>query len=406
MNNQPLKGVRILDFGWILSIPHCTAWLGTMGAEVIRVESMASIDQMRASTGLGAADGVPGINRSAGFNGLNYSKKSITINLTTPRGLALAKELVKVSDVVTENFATGVMERLGLGYEVLCTVKPDIIMLRGSTLGTTGPEKEATGWGPNACAYAGLPFITGMPGGPPADLGATWPDYMIGTMMVFALLNALYHHRQTGEGQLVEVAMAEVVTAMIPEAVLEFTMNGRETPRMGNHDCVAAPHSVYPCAGDDQWVAIAVTDEEEWTALCRTMGNPQWAKDPRFADTFSRYHNQDELDDLIADWTRRRTAYEVMHTLQAAGVAAAPVTSIFDLMEDPQVRERGFVVEMDHSEVGLRKVAGLPVKFSAMPKLAYYPAPCLGQHNEEIFCSLLGLSQNEFIGLVKEQVIY
>ena len=428
-DNRPLAGIRILDFGWILSVPHCTAWLGTLGAEVIRVESMARLDLGRMGI-TGAADGIPGVNRSASFNGLNYSKQSITLNVATPEGRALARELVKVSDVVTENFATGVMDRLGLGYEALREIKPDIIMLTGSTLGTTGPEREATGWGPNVCAYAGLPFITGYPDGPPADLGGIWPDYMIGTLMAFAVLSAVHHHRHTGEGQHVEVAMGEVVTAMIPEAVLDYTMNGRQRPRMGNRDDRMAPHGVYPCRpsaqqaadsrqqaeqighGDgaglpcDAWVAIAVATDAEWQALCRAIGSPEWAGDPRFADVRGRLEHHDELDGLLGDWTRGHTAYEVMHILQAAGVAAGPVLAVPDLMGDPHLQARGFLVEIDHPEVGRRPVAGLPARFSAMPALAYTPAPCLGEHTGQVLCGLLHLSADDVQRLQGAKVVY
>ncbi len=404
-DNQPLHGIRILDFGWILSVPHCTAWLGTLGAEVIRLESMARLDLSRAGI-TGSADGIAGPNRSSGFNGLNYSKHSVTLNIATPEGQALARELVKVSDVVSENFATGVMDRLGLGYEALRAIKPDIIMLTGSTLGTSGPEREATGWGPNACAYAGLPFISGYRDGPPVDLGGIWPDYMIGTLMAFAVLSAVHHHRRTGEGQHIEIAMGEVVTAMIPEAVLDYTMNGRQRPRMGNRDDAMVPHGVYPCLGEDKWVAIAVATDEEWRALCRAIGSPERADAPRFADAPSRQEHQDELDGLLSSWTQRHTSYEVMHTLQAAGVAAGPVMNIADLMQDPHLRARGFVVEMDHPEVGRRAVAGLPARFGAMPTLAYKPAPCLGEHNEEVFRRLLHLSPEEAHRLQTGKVIY
>jgi crotonobetainyl-CoA:carnitine CoA-transferase CaiB-like acyl-CoA transferase len=418
VDNRPLHGVRVLDFGWILSVPHCTAWLGTLGAEVIRVESTARLDLSRVGI-TGAADGIPGLNRSAGFNGLNYSKQSITLNVATPEGLALARELVKVSDVVTENFATGVMDRLGLGYESLRALRPDIIMLSGSTLGTTGPEREATGWGPNVCAYAGLPFISGYRGGPPVDLGGIWPDYMIGTAMVFAVLSAVHHRRRTGQGQRIEVAMGEVVTAMIPEAVLDYTMNERQWPRMGNRDRVMAPHDVYPCGGkreqgtgnspdaaDDCWVAIAVGSDEEWRALCRAVGHPEWAADPRFADARGRLAHQDELDRLLGEWTRGRTAVEVMQVLQAAGVAAGPVMSVADLMDDPHLRARGFVVAIDHPEVGRRTVAGLPARFGAIPEPAYGPAPCLGEHNDAVFGGLLALSPHERERLRETRVIY
>jgi len=405
VNNQPLRGIRVLDFGWILSIPHCTAWLGTLGAEVIRVESLARLDPVRATLG-GGADGIHGVNRAAPFNGLNYSKQSITLNIATPGGRDMVKELVKVCDVVCENYATGVMERLGLGYEALRAVKPDIVVMSGSTLGTTGPERDSTGWGPNVCAYAGLPFISGYRDGPPSDLGGTWPDYGIGTMMVFALLSAVHHQRRTGQGQHVEIAMGEAVTAMIPEAVLEYTLNGRETPRRGNRDPQMAPHDVYPCAGEDRWVAIAVTDDAEWRALCRAIGGPELVDDPRFADAAGRLCHQDELDALIAAWTRLHTPRAVMETLQAAGVAAGPVMSIVDLMEDPHLRSRGFVVEMDHPEVGRRTVAGLPAHFGAMPEPAYTAAPCLGEHNDGVFGGLLHLDGATIQRLRDAQVIY
>ena len=403
MQNRPLEGIRIVDFGWILSIPHCCSWLGSMGAEVIRVESMKNLDLVRM---VGGADGVPGPNRGAAFNGLNYSKKSITLNVASEQGRELARDLIARSDVVTENYATGVFEKLGLGYNDLRKVKPDIVMVSGSTLGTTGPERHCTGWGPNVCAYAGLPGITGYRGGPPADLGGTWPDYAIGTMMVFAVLAALHHRNATGEGQHVEVAMGEAVTAMIPEAIIDYTMNGRETGRNGNRHPQMAPHDVYPCAGEDRWLAVAVATDGEWRALCGVIGGPELAADSRFTTVAGRLRHVDEVDAIVSAWTRQRPAMDAAHALQAAGVAAGPVMNIRDQMTDPHFLERGFAGEMDHPEVGPRTVAGLPVKFSAMPQIAYGPAPCLGEHNEDIFRGLLGLSATDFERLQAEEVIF
>jgi benzylsuccinate CoA-transferase BbsF subunit len=405
LDTQPLRGVRILDFGWILSVPHCTAWLGTLGAEVIRVESMARLDMSRAGI-TGAADGIAGPNRSSAFNGLNYSKQSITLNVASPEGKALIRELVAVSDVVTENFATGVLDKLGLGYEALRAIKPDIIMLSGSTLGTSGPEREATGWGPNVCAYAGLPSITGYADGPPSDLGGIWPDYMIGTVMVYAVLSALHHQRRTGEGQRIEIAMGEVVAAMIPEAIIDYTMNGRVPARTGNRDGVAAPHNVYPCRGEDEWLAIAVQSDAEWQALCRTIERTDLLVEPDFAEAAGRRAAEETIDAAITGWTRERSPYEAFHALQAAGVAAGPVLGIPGLMDDPHLRERGFVVEMDHPEVGRRTVAGLPAKFSAIPNPAYQPAPCLGEHNHPVFCDLLSMPPEECRRLEEAKVIY
>jgi benzylsuccinate CoA-transferase BbsF subunit len=423
--DRPLSGIRILDLGWVYSIPHCTAWLGTLGAEVLRVETTDRPDIVRGVPATAITDGIGGINRAPGFLGINYSKQGITLNLGTPEGLQLARELVMVSDVVTENFASGVIDRLGLGYETLREIKPDIVMLTGTLLGSTGPEPNATGWGPNACAYAGLPFISGYEGGPPADLGGTWPDYAIGTAMVFSLLSAVYHQRRTGQGQKVEMAMADAVAAMIPEAVLEYTINGRERPRMGNRDEIMAPHGVYPCRGaggqgsgagdegaaiphssDDAWVAIAVGTDAEWRALCHAIGDASCADDPRFRDALSRQCNQDELDQLVAGWTCRYTPDQAMHTLQAAGVAAGAVRDVPGVVADPHLVERGFMVEVDHPEVGRRAVPGLPVHFGAIPQPLYTGAPTLGQHNRDVFCNLLHLSEKEFSRLVDDKVIY
>ena len=403
--NRPLQGVRIVDFGWILSVPHCTQWLGTMGAEVIRVESQAHPEGARKGKNA-STDGVLGVNRSGPWNNNNYSKLGVTLNLREPQGIELVKELVAVSDVVTENFSPDVMPRLGLNYETLRQVRPDLIMLSGSTVGVTGPERNSTGWGPNTLSYGGLAHLTGYLGGPPQNAGGNLPDYLIGVIMAFYVLSAVRHRRRTGQGQYIEVSMAETVTGLVPEAFLEYSMNGRNVERTGNHVPDKSPHNVYPCDGQDQWVAVAVSDDDEWRAMCRSVGHPQWATDSRFLTLADRKRNEAELDALMGEWTRHRSPHEAMHILQGAGVAAGPVMSTFDLMEDPHFNERGFVVEIDHPEVGPRGLAGLPAKFSAMPKLAYAPAPLLGQHNPMIFGELLGIAEDRVRQLMEDKVIY
>ncbi len=403
--NRPLEGVRVVDFGWILSVPHAGAWLGSLGAQVIRVESQARLELGRTSLYAGA-DGVAGVNRSANWNGLNYSKLGITLNLGSPEAIAQVRDLVAVSDVVMENFATDVMDRLGLGYNELRKIRPDVIMVSGSTVGTTGPEREASGFGPNVASFAGVPHISGYEWGPPINLGGNWPDYLVGTIMVFSILSALRHRSATGEGQRIEVSMAEAMSSTIPEAFLEYTMGGRDVRRIGNHHTRWSPHNVYPCAGDDQWAAIAVTDEAEWLALCGAVGHPEWADDECFESAERRKANEEELDRRIAEWTRQREPREVMRLLQAVGVAAGPVMSVVDLMHDPHLEARGFVVEMDHAEVGRRRVAGLPVRFGAMPEPAYSPAPLLGQHNGLVMTEILGMPEEELEGLIERMAVY
>ncbi|MCS6924663.1 MAG: CoA transferase [Candidatus Binatia bacterium] len=405
MTQLPLTGVRVADFGWILAVPHGTAWLGVMGAEVIKIESAQRPDLIRL---IGHPPGKPiDLDGSPYFNTLNFGKKSITLNLNHPKGVALAKELVRHCDVVTENFTVGNMKKWGLGYDDLCRIKPDLIMLSGTPLGQSGPESQCVGWGPHTQAYAGMCHLTGYPGGAPSGLGGTWPDFMIGVVMAFAIMSALHYRRRTGKGQYIDLAMAEVVMSMLPEAFADFNMNGRDRGRRGNRDDWMVPHNVYRCAGNDQWAAIAVNSEEEWRALCQTLGHPEWLTDPRFVDRQQRKANEEVLDTLIEAWTSQRSPLEVMHTLQAAGVAATPVYNTEGLCNDPQFQHRRYTLLIDHPVSGTVLAAGIPGLYSALPQeaLQYTPAPRLGQHNDEIFGGLLGLSSAEIARLKEERVI-
>ena len=310
MSRLPLEGVRIADFTQVVQGPYGTMMMAIMGAEVLKMET---------------ASRYPGDSRDLGpFVRNNVSKKSISIDFKDPRGVALAKEIVKVSDLVVENFGTGVIERLGLGYEDLKKVKPDVIMLCSTGLGRRGPYKNAIGYYAEVANFAGLSYLSGYKEGKPGQVAGIWADHLTGMLIVFAALAALRHHRKTGQGQYIEMCMAENVIAALPERFLDFTVNGRLQPPQENRDPWMAPHSVYRCDGFDKWVAIAVSNDEEWACFCQATGHPEWAEDPRFADPLSRWHNQEELDKLITEWTSERTNYEVMHILQEAGVAAGP----------------------------------------------------------------------------------
>ena len=401
----PLAGVRVLDFGWFYAAPHTGAWLGAMGAEVIRVESTARIEYNREAANA-RAEGLPGINRSSIWNGVNFSKLGVTLNLSTDEGKKLARQLAGKSDVVIENFSAGVMDRLGLGYASLSEINPGSILLSCSTLGAFGPESKVSGLGPNIQVYAGLPHLSGYEDGPPALGGGSWPDFVVGIIGTFATLVALKDRKRTGRGQHIDLAMAEVITSMIPEAVMDYLMNGLEHGRQGNHDPEMSPHSVYPASGHDQWVAIAASNDDEWRAMCEVASHPEWIEDPRFADLDSRKKNEAELDTLISEWTIRESPYGIMHALQEVGVAAAPVMSVFDLVASRHLLERGYFVEIDHPEVGPRMTPGIPVKFSGMPDLNYYAAPTLGQHNEFVLKEIVGLDDATYSRLVADRVIY
>ena len=407
MENLPLQGIRVVDFGLILAIPHGTQWLSTMGAEVIKVESKSHPDLVRGGFGpQGAADGVPGLNRTGIWNSLHYGKKSCSINMTTEEGRELARQLIATADIVTENYTTPVKKRFGLTLDELSEVKSDIIILHQSSAGRSGPLSDTVGWGPTNQAYAGLPVLTGYEGGMPQSIGGTWPDYMIGVAVAFMLLSALHHRNRTGEGQAIDLSMCEMVTSMIPQAVFDFQMNGRLRGPTGNRDPMMAPHDVYRCAGNDTWIAITVETEDEWKAFCDVVGRSEWLEDERFADGYARQKHQDSLDGLITEWTRQYYPEEIMTKLQSAGIAAAPVLDSVQVLNNPQLRHRGFFITPDHPEVGPREVMGTPVLYSNIPDKRIGTAPLFDEHNDYVFGKILGLSPDEIESLVKSEIIF
>lgn len=387
----PLAGIRIADFTQVVIGPYCTMILAEMGAEVIKVETESR------STGLAREVG--------GFTGLNASKKGITLNLKHPKGAEVAKRLVAVSDIAAENFGTGVMERFGLGYEDLKKVKPDIIMLSNSSLGRTGPLRNAIGYYAEANAFAGFSYLTGYREGRPGQVGGIWTDHFTGMLAVFATLAALRFRNRTGKGQYVELTMADNVIASIPEIILDYSVNGRDRGRTENEELHLAPHNVYRCAGFDKWVAIAVRNDEEWASFCKALSNPSWCHEERFADSLSRFKNKKELDALVTEWTSQREDYEVMYTLQRAGVPAAPVLNSEGLVEDPQLRERDFLVKLGEVEGKPLAIPTLPWKLGDCPPAYYRIAPQLGEHNQHVLRDILSYSEGEIREMEQEQVL-
>lgn len=398
-----LEGIRILDFTWAWAGPYGTQLLAFMGAEVIKVESRRRLDHTRVRSLMGGAF-ASGPDESPIFNDLNLNKLSVTLNLSHRKAVELAKGLVRISDVVAQNMRPGVMEKLGLGYDDLKAVKPDIIMLSSSAVGGTGPERFYTGYAPNFAALSGLAHISGHRHGPPLPLSGS-VDNRVATTSAFAILAALYHRERTGEGQLIDLSSAEALSVLMGEVLLDYEMNGRSQERTGNLDPMMAPHNCYPCQ-DGKWVTIAVGSEEEWQALLKAMGEPAWACDQRFADAFLRRKNQEALDEFVSQWTQCRTPQEVTEALQAVGVAAFPVLDGPALVTDPHLAERGLLVDIEHPRLGPRKVVSPPWRFSQTPAEVTHPSPLLGQHNDYVLKELLGLSDDEISELVEEEVVY
>jgi benzylsuccinate CoA-transferase BbsF subunit len=347
-----------------------------------------------------------GLNRSGLFNQWSMGKKSLLLNFDKPEGLALAKELIKRSDVVVDNFATGVMERLGLSYEELKKIKPDIIVASITGYGHTGPQKEYMGYGPAMAPLSGMSSITGYAGGPPEEIGLSLGDPNGGISAATAICAALAARKRTGQGQCIDVSMWEAMTALVPEGWMEYAMNGAEVPRDGNHDLWMAPHNCFRCQGEDEWVSIACGSDEEWQALCQAIGQPQLATDSRFRTAKDRKANEGELEQILTTWTMQHEKWEVTHTLQAAGVAAFPSMNSKDLTDDPHLNERGFFAKPLHPEIGDKIHTGIPWILTNAPNGVRAPAPLLGQHTDEVMRDVLGYSDHDIARLKEEKVLY
>ncbi len=398
----PLQGIRVADFGQVIAAPVTAQMLGWLGAEVILVET-----ESRFTTRVWPpfADGEPGINRSGGFNLVNNNKLSCSLDLRHSDAVELARGIIRVSDVLVENYATGVMEHLGLGYDEVRKLRPDIVYMSLAAFGRSGPFKSLTGFHSVINLFSGLAAVTGNPGSHPRIMGGLIPDAFAGCYGVLAVLEALYHRSRTGEGQLVEVSMTEALTGMIPEAVMEYSLTGKEPPRVGNRDGRKAPHNVFRCLGEEKWVAISVATDAQFRALAEASGYPGWTGDPRFATVTARLANQDALEALVQQWTAGLEVARVVSTLQAVGVPAAPVYDSAETLDDPHLVERGFVAPLEHPVAGTRPVTTLPWAADGQRVDDLRPAPTFGQHNQWVLKELLQLSNEEYERLASSGAI-
>ncbi len=396
-------GYRVADFTWVWAGPTCTMQLAHMGAEVIRMESMRRPCLLRSLPPW--PDGQPGLNRSGYFNQYNQGKRSILLDLSKAEAVEIAKKLVAVSDVAVENFAGGVIERLGLGYEALKKAKSDIIMISMSGYGQTGPEASYVSYGPAQVPLSGLSSLTGYAGWPPMHVGMSYGDPTAGLHAAFAVLAALFHREKSGEGQYIDMSQWESSLSVVAEGLMDQALNGTQPPRMGNRIQYMAPHGIYRCAGEDRWVSIAVLTDDEWHAFCGAIGQPGLADDARFRTVEDRKANEDELDAIIEAWTSTLDRFEVRDRLQATGIAAFPPMSNKDLAEDPHLNERKFFVEKEHPEVGVRKHAGMPWRMSETPCAVWRAAPTIGQDNDYVYGEVLGFSSAQIADLVAREII-
>jgi crotonobetainyl-CoA:carnitine CoA-transferase CaiB-like acyl-CoA transferase len=410
---RALDGVRVLDLTRVWAGPHATRMLADLGADVIHVSSRKLAGELTVAPATARILGVypndePGErhwNRNSQLNDLMRNKRDITLEFDTPEGLALVRRLVAEADVVIENYSPRVMPKYGLGFEALRAINRRVILCSMPGYGSSGPLSGFISYGTNVDPASGLASLMGYHDDLPHLGGNAYPDPVAALFAVGAILVAMRHQRNTGEGQYLDLSQCEATTAMLGEFSLAASLGVALPARDGNRLPDRAPNDAYPCRGEDRWIAISVADDRDWRALCAVAGRSDWAQDPRFATTAARLANLEALDAALSAWTSGEDRHDLMYRLQQAGVAAGAVLDARDLVEDANLGARGFFQKIDAPEVGPMLYAGQPVRLSETPVDRYRPAPCLGQHNEEVLRDLLGLGEMEIADLKQRGLI-
>jgi benzylsuccinate CoA-transferase BbsF subunit len=397
-----LSDVRVLDFTWAGAGPFATKFLADFGAQVIKLESRKRLDMSRTAGPF--AHGKPDPNATFIFLTSNTSKMGITLNLSHTKGIEIAKKLAALSDVVIENFSPGTMEKLGLDYKSLAQIKPDLIMASSSICGQTGPMKRFAGWANSGSCLGGHHMLTGWPDREPVYPNTAYPDVVQPVFTAISILAALDYKKRTGKGQHIDIAQVETMIQCISPAMLEYFQTSRTPTRMGNRSLYACPHGIFPCKGNDKWCAIAVFNDDQWRSFCTTMGKPELIVDERFIDIAMRKKHEDELESLISSWTVQFEREELAALLEKARVPSGPVQDASDILDrDPHIRERGSFVRLTHPVVGECNHPTQPAKLSRSPAQVS-TGPLLGEHNEYVYKTLLGLNEDEYATLSESGV--
>ncbi|MDE2695963.1 MAG: CaiB/BaiF CoA-transferase family protein [Chloroflexota bacterium] len=418
----PLDGVRVLSQAIVWAGPFGSMILADLGAEVIEIESIRHMSPTRGSYRqmppelmdgpTGAIylnrDGSEGFwDRNSGFNFAKRGHQSVTVDLGSDDGRELFYGLIRDADVFIENNAADVVDNLGISWERLSAINPRLIMVRFPGFGISGPYEHFKGFGATMESVVGHTMLRGYRDSDPSQTPAIYHgDPNAGAHVATAVQIALIARERTGEGQLIEMSQAEAVVHHTAYDLIDYQMNGRSNAHWGNRHPSMAPYGVFRCAGDDRWLALAVPSDEAFARLCDVMGQPELATDERFADAAARYGHQDDLEPIVEAWTLQHGDDELMHRLQAAGVPAAVVAHQTEMFDDPHLLERGFFIEVDHPEAGVRRHPAPMARFERMPLTPVRgPAPTLGQHNEDVLMGILGISRERFEELERDQVI-
>ena len=405
MPDLPLSGIRVVEPGQVWALPYAIAPLAMYGAEVIKVESTVRPDSSRGGPQPDNRVEGDAWNHGGAYHEVNRNKLGITLNLNTQRGKDLFKELVNVSDVVAQNFPPRVMRNFGLDYPELKKVKRDIIVLDSTAYGSTGPWQNYIGYGSSIQAVTGLTYLTGYEDGGPVQGGILYNDILGAQTATYAILLAIAQRERTGEGQWIDLSQYQAGVVQLGEAFMDYTMNERIPTRRGNSHSNFAPYGVYPCSGDDSWVAITITSDAEWLNFRRVV-KEDWAKDTEFESTTGRLKHRQKLDAGITKWTSSRYKHEVMRRLQSSGVACGAVNNTREIATDPHLGDRNFFRVSNHpSPVGPRPHASPLFKLMGVQLPPDRVAPTLGQHNRYVLCDILGYNDGEFRKLEEAHVM-
>ena len=422
MSRPPLANIRVVDLSRVFAMPFAGANLADLGAEVIKIDTCQAqfMETTRTITGP-FPDNQPGElwwEQGGTFQTLNRGKRSLTLDLRSEEAQTILKELVSISDIVLENFTPRVMARFGLDYASLRAVKPDLIMVSNTGYGHSGPWSSfgamASALEPTHGTGAFMGYLEDdgsgplQPGNVPNKVSNSYTDFLATWTALVSVMAALLHRNQTGRGTWIDLAMYQAGASFIGEGLLAYSFNGERTRRIGNRHPSMAPHGCYPCLGEDQWVTIAVRDDIDWLAFCHAIGSPELAANPDFATVRQRLARQGDLDVVVSDWTRFHTSYEVMETLQSAGVPSGPVLTAGQALADSHFQHRGFFEKVSHpaqTELGDREYIGRGWKFSASPAGIAGPAPLLGEGNGYALREILGLPPERVQALASQDII-
>ncbi len=419
------EGIRVCDFSWFAAAPVATKTLADHGAEVIKMESSSHPDGIRIAHPLSPGKEEESLNVSGWFSNQNSSKLCLGLNLTHPRAKKIYDKLILASDVVVENFSPRMKDNLGLNYEEYAKLKPDLIWVDQPMQGLVGPHRNRAGFGALITPLGGLSSTSGYAHRPPIGTGTNYTDYVINPgQLSIAIIAALRRRKMTGEGRHIVMAQVASAVTVLETTILDYTVNGRIPERTGNRSPNAAPHGCYRCKGEDRectiltplgpsaalkndrWCVITVFTDQQWQALCEVIGNPPWAVDPKFSSMAARKENEDELDTLLEEWTSRRSAEEIMLSMQKAGIPAGVVQDAEDiLVKDLHLKARDYFVYLDHSETGHSAYDSFACKLSTTPCKLSKPAPRLGEHTEYVCKEILGMQDEEYIELLVEEVL-